>query len=215
VNVLKRLNKKIKDICAKPHRKRICAIMRNRLINKDVSIISSNCIGGILSHDLNIQFNSPTVNLFFSAEDFIKFATNLERYVGLTPVLDAKESKEKGYVVAALDDIHLYGVHYHDIEELQNSWKRRSERINWNNLFFIMTDRNGMNEGDLVAFSKLPYPKVLFSSKQYPQYDFVVYINDFKNESQVGQLHFYADYKGNRYYEKYFDMVGWLNNETL
>lgn len=53
---------------------------RKRLKNKEISIISTNCIGGVLSHDLGLQFKSPTVNLFFRAEDFIKFCENLEYY---------------------------------------------------------------------------------------------------------------------------------------
>lgn len=35
----------------------------------DFSIISSDCTGGVLSHDLNLQFLSPTINMFFSAQD--------------------------------------------------------------------------------------------------------------------------------------------------
>ena len=72
-----------------------------------------------------------------------------------------------------------------------------------------------MTEGNLKAFSKLPYPKVLFSAKPYPEYDFVVCVDEFREEKQVGQLQFYADYQGHRYYEKYFDFVGWLNNEAI
>lgn len=56
---------------------------RKRLKNKEISIISTNCIGGVLSHDLGLQFKSPTVNLFFRAEDFIKFCENLEYYMSI------------------------------------------------------------------------------------------------------------------------------------
>lgn len=36
---------------------------RLRLQNKDFSIISNHCMGGIISHDLGLEFKSPTVNL--------------------------------------------------------------------------------------------------------------------------------------------------------
>ncbi len=215
MSLLWRIDKKAKDFCAKFHRKRICGEMRNKLRNREVSIVSSNCIGGILSHDLGLQFASPTVNLFFTAGDFVKFATDLRRYIDMVPQINEVETAEKGYLVASLNDVRLYAVHYHDLDELRDAWKRRAGRIHWDNLFLVMTDRNNMTEKDLKAFSKLPYPKVLFSAKPYPEYDFVVYVDAFGSEDQVGQLQFYADYRGHRYYEKYFDFVRWLNNEAV
>lgn len=215
MNLFWRLNKKTKDFCARFYRKKICENMRSRLRNREISIISSNCIGGILSHDLGIQFASPTVNLFFTAGDFVKFASDLRRYTSIIPELDEEQTKAKGYPVAFLDDIRLYAVHYHDLEELRQAWKRRSDRIHWDNLFLIMTDRNGMTDEDLRIISRLPWPKVLFSAKEHPEYDFVVPVEECRDGEQVGQLQFYADYRGHRYYEKYFDFIGWLNNETV
>lgn len=43
---------------------------RFRLKNKDFSIISRNCIGGVMYHDLGLKCTSPTVNLFFYPDDF-------------------------------------------------------------------------------------------------------------------------------------------------
>jgi uncharacterized protein (DUF1919 family) len=37
---------------------------RSRLTNKEVTIFSSNCIGGVIYHDLGLRFMSPTINLF-------------------------------------------------------------------------------------------------------------------------------------------------------
>ena len=209
------LNKKAKDLCAMLFRKSICMDMRSRLRNRDVSIISSNCIGGILSHDLGIQFASPTVNLFFTAGDFVKFVSDLRRYTAMTPELDEEQTKEKGYPVALLDDIRVYAVHYHDLEQLRKAWKRRSDRIHWDNLFLVMTDRNGLTEDDLLVFSKLPWPKVLFSAKEHPGYDFVVHVKECIDGKQVGQLQFFADFQGQKKKKKSFDFVGWLNNETV
>ena len=62
---------------------RLCEKYRNKYINHDVSIISMNCTGGILYHDLGLKFLSPTINLFFRAEDFIKFCENLDYYLSI------------------------------------------------------------------------------------------------------------------------------------
>ena len=49
--------------------KKISQKNRERLNRDDVTIISTNCTGGILYHDLGLEFKSPTVNLFFRAQD--------------------------------------------------------------------------------------------------------------------------------------------------
>lgn len=90
----------------------------------------------------------------------------------------------------------------------------RKKRLNIEKLYIVMTDRNGCT-GELVErLSRLPYQKVLFSHKPIPQYDFVVYVPGFEKDGQVGELNRFADFRGNRYYEKYFDFVKWLRGET-
>ena len=46
---------------------------QRKIKNKDCSIISMNCVGGMVSHELGLRFNSPTVNLWFTPKEFIKF----------------------------------------------------------------------------------------------------------------------------------------------
>ena len=53
------------NIITKIKRKVYRMILRIKLKNKDFSIISSNCNGGVILSDLNIKFNTPTINLFF------------------------------------------------------------------------------------------------------------------------------------------------------
>lgn len=38
---------------------------RHKLKNENFTIISNNCIAGVLYKDLNKKFNSPTINLYF------------------------------------------------------------------------------------------------------------------------------------------------------
>lgn len=53
----------------------------HKLLNKDISIISMNCVGGCVYHDYGLRFMSPTINLSFSASDFVKFCENIEGYL--------------------------------------------------------------------------------------------------------------------------------------
>jgi len=54
---------------------------RNRLVADNFSIICSNCIGGTIYNRLGKEFLSPTINMYFTQRDFIKFAVNLEYYL--------------------------------------------------------------------------------------------------------------------------------------
>lgn len=51
---------------------------RRRLAAAGVSIISDNCLGGMICHDYCLPQLSPTVNLFMLPADFIDFCSNLE-----------------------------------------------------------------------------------------------------------------------------------------
>lgn len=55
--------------------------LRKRLKNKNFSIIASNCNGCVITYDLGIRYNSPTVNLYFKPREFIELCSNLEFYM--------------------------------------------------------------------------------------------------------------------------------------
>ena len=100
---------------------------RKKLKNDKFSIISSNCIGGIIYHRLGKQFLSPTINLFFNQKEFIKFAQNLRYYINL-PLEFIKSDFD--FPVAKIDDITLYFLHYSNNDEAKEAWERRKTRIN-------------------------------------------------------------------------------------
>ena len=50
-----------------------------------------------------------------------------------------------------LGDIVSYCKHYHSFEEANGAWKRRKDRIDWNHVYFMMTDRDFTPP---VAFTK-------------------------------------------------------------
>ena len=58
------------------------AKMRNELTNKTPTFLCPNCIGGLLFHDLGLQFRSPTVNLMMYQTDFLKFVLHMDDYLG-------------------------------------------------------------------------------------------------------------------------------------
>ena len=43
-------------------------------------------------------------------------------------------------------NLTLYLVHYSSVEEGEKKWNERKQRINWDNIAIIDTDREGMTE---------------------------------------------------------------------
>ena len=80
--------------------------MRKALFNTMPSVLCLNCIGGILFHDLRIQFQPPTVNLMLRQTDFMKFVLNAEFY--LEQKLAFFGHPEYDFPCAHLDDITLH-----------------------------------------------------------------------------------------------------------
>lgn len=184
---------------------------RKRLTNANPTIIASNCNGGFIAHDLNLRFNSPFVNLFLTPKDFICYLKNIEFYQqqNLTFV-----QTEKAYPVAKLADITLYFMHYHSEQEAEQKWNERSKRMGLDNLFVMMTERDGCEYQDLIEFDALPFKnKVVFTHKNYPEIKSAVYIQGFENNAMVGDIFEYTGLNGNRYYDQ-FDYVSWLNKRS-
>lgn len=191
-------------------RKKKITKMRELLKNRNFTIIASNCCGAILTHDLGIRFNTPTVNCFFEADDFVKFCENLPYYLSLDPVFLYWHEQ---YPVCGVGDVKIFAMHYKTAREFIDAWNRRRKRVNFDELFIMMTDRDGFHEALLERLHKIPYKKVLFTHKKHERYPFVCYVKQFKNADCVGDMFKYADIFGNRYYEKAIDVVRWLNNE--
>ena len=102
-------------------------IRRLKIKHKDFCIISNNCWGGTIYQYFGIEYNTPTVGLYFGTEDFVKFAANLRHYMEQELVFIPWESTtsydflrkidQKPFPVARLDDIEIYFMHYDSPEE--------------------------------------------------------------------------------------------------
>lgn len=183
---------------------------RKELTNKDFSLLSSNCNGAFILHDLKLGFKSPTVNLFISANDYIKFLERLDYYLScdLVKIVDEKYN----YPLGALDDIIIHFMHYNSYEESRNKWQFRLQRFNKENLFIMMTDRDGCTDEIIRKFDNLSYEhKVIFTHKPYPEIKSAFYIKGFEDELQVGDLFKFKFYLAIKKYYDAFDYVKWFN----
>lgn len=186
---------------------------RARLTNQEVSILSMNCTGGILSHDLGLPFRSPTVNLYFRAEDFIKFCENLEYYLSLEEMVECTDPAiigDRTYPIAHLGDLTLFLVHYHSVAQAQEKWNERKKRLNRDHIVILNTDREGMTDALKDRFEKLPYRKVMFVNRPDDTHPSCCYIKGYEDESCVGILTDHDTWDGLRPVDQ-FDWVGFLN----
>lgn len=181
--------------------------------NKDITIISMNCTGGILYHDLGLKFLSPTVNLYMRAEDFIKFCENLKHYLSVDLMIPCNDSNiigERKYPVAWLDDILLYLVHYKSIEEAQEKWNVRKKRVNWDKIVILNNDREGMTDELKDRFEALPYKKIMFTHLPDDLHPSCLYLPGYEKEGCVGIITDGKGWFGKRPIDQ-FDWIGFLN----
>ena len=147
---------------------------RKRIRNKELTLISKDCTGGVLLHELGIRFDTPTINACFHAGDFVKFCHDLRYYISCELKEDKENSVEMNYPVGILGDegreIRVWFKHdYENFGHAQAKWDERKSRIHWDNIFIIMTDGKGSNEEIAHDFDSLPYEhKVLLTYRNFP-----------------------------------------------
>lgn len=183
-----------------------------RLKNQEFSIISQNCVGGVILHELEQRFDSPTVNLFFSAKDYLKFISELDYYLGLE--LRQIETKYP-YPVALLGDVTIHFMHYKSFEEAKSKWVERKKRIHFDNLYFIMVQGKDCTDQMIKQFDLLPYEnKVIFTARDYPEFKSAVHLKgtELANGSVTDLCQYRSKFTGKRLIDS-FDYVGFLNSK--
>ena len=183
---------------------------RSRLQNKNISLFCNNCTGGGIYHDLGLQFLSPTINLYFSAEDYVKFLERLDYF--LEADLTQTDSGENFPVGKLGNELTLYFVHYKSFKQAKEKWITRCKRINKENMFFIMIDRDGCTLDIAKRFDSLPYKhKVILTYREIP-YVSCAFVNpNWEDNGQTRVLTKYlSKFTGKRFIDE-FDYVSFLN----
>lgn len=207
--IVEKLSNKFKLIIWEKKHKKIKSSYRKRFKGNSPTIISCNCIGGILYHELGLKFTSPTINLYMNCEDFIKFCENLKYYLSLQ-ITSYNGPIERDYPLGKLGDLTIYFVHYSNLEEAIKKWNERKKRIDWNKIFIIATDRDGCTNQLLERFERLPYKnKRLFTHIEHKEYPSTYYIKGYENDIQIEGLMYKT--KNGHYLIDQFDWVDWFN----
>lgn len=194
---------KIREL--KLYRKRKKARLRNR----DFTILASDCNGTFMYHDMELPFLSPTINLTIGMNDFVKMLENLDWYMKQ----DIVELKgEYTCPVGRIGDIRINFVHYKTFEEGVLKWNERKQRINWDNLFIVGSEKDGCTYETMQRFERLPYKnKVILTHIAYPEFESAYYIRGFEERDEMGTTINYKDQFFKRRYLDDFDYVAFLN----
>lgn len=210
----------------------ILTVKHSKIAN--VSLIANNCIGADISKKLHLRYNTPTVNMQVLPGQFIKFITNLEYYLSLTPVEATSFSEDEGvlleeiygggwqdnvdFPVGKIDDILLCFQHYKSFEEALNTWNRRKQRVNFDKIGYILIADVVKSKKAILDFYNLPLKnKALFLldiHQVYPAYTLSLQTNELTEVHYVccaGHHFMDKDENGKSYYEKNFDAIKYLN----
>lgn len=190
--------------------------------NKDVTLITQNCIGGVLYHEYGLNFQSPTINLFIEDESFVKFVENLEYYLSIPATaftdcfIDPIDDNIR-YPKIRIDDIEVCCLHYKSCQEAVQAWERRRARVKWDNIRVIANSWNLHENTELIK--RVCGTKYKTICLTYGNYDIP---NCVQLKGNMWELDNRGIIRPNvtdfipgtiyRYYEKQFDFRKWMNS---
>jgi uncharacterized protein (DUF1919 family) len=193
-------------------------INKTRLNKKDFTIISNNCFATFIYKKFGLPYQSPFVNLFMFADDYIELLKNFSPSIldnlKFIEKKDSKYQKElktnealKDYYPIGLlsNNIELHFLHYKSEQDVLDKWQRRCKKINWNRLIFKFSDGDNCTDEHIKEFDKLDFKnKVCFTAKPYKHFKSVVFIEKYKHKDRVVD-----EWKS---FHKYYDIIKVINS---
>lgn len=179
------------------------------LKNKDFTILSNSCTAGFIYHKFHIEYTSPTTWCYIFPEEFLRLIENYRWYLkqplefrevsNHTCTLKDKQecglSKFHSYPIGVLGgDVEIHFLHYKSEEEALDKWNRRLERVNYNNLFFVLSENNEFKEEYFQRFDKLPFKHKLFlTSKPRSDCKYAIWMRNYSFDMFPYIFQNYAD----------------------
>lgn len=152
--------------------------VKKSIKNKDFSIISNNCWAGRVYQYLDMPYLSPTAGLYFFAPDYIKFVSDLKRYLD-TPLRFITPEESKYYdelkrrnqtdkPIGIIDDVEIVFLHYKTKEEATEKWNRRKARVNYDNIILKFSRMDLCTEKEIEEFDRLPFKNKFVLNNRLP-----------------------------------------------
>lgn len=146
--------------------------IRNKLSEKNLIILASDCVGGRLMKDFDLPFYTPTVNIWYPNDGFLKLCKNPDYYFQ-QPLIELHDSTIND-PAAKCGDITLVFGHHKGMafSKIEKTWRKgcksyfRAKKEGNYEFIVIANDRNGF-EPYIDEFCELPYKyKVIFTHKK-------------------------------------------------
>jgi uncharacterized protein (DUF1919 family) len=190
-------------------------LMRARVANRNFTIISNDCFGGMAYEELGMRYDSPFVGLFLTIEDYMQLLRRLPWYCG-QPVHFKTQSREqrinewreqiqRAYPIGVLGgDVEIHFLHYGSREEAEAKWTRRAERIHWDNLLVkICWHEDGRMERWLHEFDAMPFArKLALVPQKIPGLKSILPLRNYSTD-------------GTAQYWSHFDVAQWINRGVI
>lgn len=227
------MKKRIFDFCATLARRSArcvglipCLIRRRRrarrLVGESPSILSNDCVGGVMTHELRRPFCSPTVNLYFESHDgFLSYVEDIAYYTASElkacgSGLGAASGREYPIGVLCGDerhsDVRIHFLHYHTFEEAYKKWETRTRRICPERIAVVL-HADVIDERIMERFAALPYAKKVVIAYE-PSISPFVYTLRFLTDFNAGRLLRFKGCTGRRYLDE-FDYAAFLNEGVI
>lgn len=212
------LRKFINHICSliqKINEKLYLFFLRRRLKNKTVTIVCNNCIGGVIYHNLGLQFTSPTINLSIHGQDYLEFVKHFKYYQSC-PLKEMKTDKNYPVgIIVPKDDEHrevvVHFQHYDSFEQACKKWTERYQRVNWNNILFVWEFYDSIYDEKLLHdFDRLDVQKVEITHRHIPNLKNQSVVSCYDNDKPFAKILAYSGLSGKRYLEE-VDYVSKIN----
>lgn len=182
----------------------------------ELTVLSSDCLAGILYHDLNRKFLSPTINLWFEEQDFLKFCISPQYYLNGDFRFLSETEKEVPHPVGCLGEedrcIKIYFEHYGSNQECEEAWNRRKSRIDWENLFVVMSDLE-LTDEDVQKFYQIKAKRKIMFTWHPERADGKEIFQIRHHGKDHVRRYSNLNWNGFRDFELFFDYVKWLHME--
>lgn len=152
--------------------------VKKSIKNKNFSVISNNCWAGKVYQYLDMPYLSPTAGLYFFAPDYIKFVSDLRRYLATElRFIEPEESKyyeeikkrnQTDKPIGILDDVEIVFLHYKTKEEAAEKWNRRKERVNFDNIILKFSRMDLCTEKEIEKFDSIPLKNKFVLNNRLP-----------------------------------------------
>lgn len=138
-----------------------------------VTILSDDCWGGYVYHELDLPFTSPLININWPKDSYCKFMQDPIYYLEQPLHMEQEGNPGKNlFPIGRLGEgnrsVFLHFVHAPSIQKAKSLWDRRIARINKGRIFIKVSfdGTDPQREKYLDVFRQIPYSKICIYSEE-------------------------------------------------